>query len=184
MMAEPSNAIEVATLGKVAELIGGDPQEVLLVLRHWGRLIDSRHTTDKAKADEDENKKLIETVRRLQQRLAIEAKIYAGIEAEFGFEAPTCFDDADSSLQDVVDFLQEQLSAPRKGGPTPDGRRLICARVCLVLWHQHHGKMQPYSPILWEACELYWQACGNEATSTTQGSSNWTRYLLPARNGS
>jgi hypothetical protein len=165
------------TLEQVAEQIGGDPQEALLTLRHWSRLIDSSRK-GAGVIGEREDRELIETVRKLQRRLAFEAQVYAGVEAVFGFEAPSVFDDADTSLQEVIDFLERYL--PERGGRTPDGRRLICARVCLVLRRKQRGET-PYSPGLWEACELYWQACGNPATSNTGDLENWRRHLLQAR---
>jgi hypothetical protein len=164
------------TLEQVAEQIGGDPQEALLTLRHWSRLIGQRQGA--GVIGEREDRELIETVRRLQRRLAFEAEVYAGVEAVFGFEAPSVFDDADNSLQEVTDFLERYL--PERGGRTPDGRRLVCARVCLVLWRKRHGET-PYSPGLWEVCERYWQACGNRITSKTCDWGNWKRYLLQAR---
>jgi hypothetical protein len=115
-------------------------------------------------------------VEKLQRRLAFEAQVYIGVEALFGFEAPTVFDDADISLQEVINFLEQGL--PERGGRTPDGRRLVCARVCLILWRRQHGET-PYSPGLWEVCELYWQACGNPTTGDSR--ENWRRYLLQAR---
>jgi hypothetical protein len=164
------------TLEQVAEQIGGDPEDALLTLRHWSRLI--ARPQGAGVISEREDKKLIETVRRLQRLLALEAQVYAGVEALFGFEAPSVFGDADASLQEVTDFLERYL--PERAGRTPDGRRLVCARVCLVLWRKQHGET-PYSPGLWEACELYWQACGNTTTSKTCDWANWKRYLLQAR---
>jgi hypothetical protein len=165
-------------LEQVAERIGGDAQEALLMLRHWSRLIDP-HLKGAGVIDEREDKELVEAVRRLQRRLAFEAQVYAGVEAEFGLPShPEVFEDADTSLQEVINFLEGHL--PLREGRTPDSRRLICARVCLVLWRKQHGET-PYSPSLWEACELYWQACGNPATSNTGDLENWRRHLLQAR---
>jgi hypothetical protein len=162
---------QAPTLEAVAARLGGTP-EALTMLRYSSRLIGSR-LKGAAVIDEREDRVLIRDVERLQHRLAVAARLYAGVEAEFGREAPTCFEDADNILQEVINFLEEHL--PERKGRHPDSRRLICARVCLKLW----PVPQPYSPTLWEVCELYWQACGNPTTG--EALENWRRYLLQAR---
>jgi hypothetical protein len=145
------------------------------MLRFWSRLIDSRFPVKAAVDDAREDRALARDVRRLQRRLAFQAEVYAGVEAAFGIETTAVFEDADNALEEVVAFLEEHL--PQREGRTPDDRRPICARVCLVLWRRQHGET-PYSPTLWEVCELYWQACGNPATGDNLD--NWRRYLKPA----
>jgi hypothetical protein len=54
--------------------------------------------------------------------------------------------------------------------------RAICAAVCAEAWrHYHHGQVHPYSSKLQEACEVYWQACGKDASGSIR---NWERSLL------
>ena len=92
-------------------------------------------------------------------------QLYATVEKVFGFQAPTIIDDTLTALFELAEYLESQLQAPRKRGPTPDDRRLICATVCAELWRKVHGTLPSYSRNLQEACEIYWQACGNPATS-------------------
>ena len=60
----------------------------------------------------------------------------------------------------------------------PDSRRLVCAAVCAEVWHLQRGEVQPFSATLQEACEEYWQCCGNDETGDAKGSiRTWERCL-------
>jgi hypothetical protein len=53
----------------------------------------------------------------------------------------------------------EKLSVRRKGRPPNIGRE-VCAAVIVEAWKLVHGKVQPQSKGLLEACNMYWRVCG------------------------
>ena len=82
-------------------------------------------------------------------------------------------------LEELIPFLAEQVAQPkRRGGPTPDHRRHLCAAVCAAIWEELYTTHQPGSEWLWKACEAYWVACGHPETSAVERLRNWERYLL------
>lgn len=48
------------------------------------------------------------------------------------------------------------------GGPRPNIQRQTCAAVVVEAWKLIHGKAEPRSDRLYQACNEYWQACGGE----------------------
>ena len=149
-------------LKEVASIIGGNPEQLVPKLERFIALVGNPKPTSE---DENQDKKLIADVRELAKRLERKVQLYATVEKVFGFQAPTIIDDTLTALFELAEYLESQLQAPRKRGPTPDDRRLICATVCAELWRKVHGTLPSYSRNLQEACEIYWQACGNPATS-------------------
>jgi hypothetical protein len=59
------------------------------------------------------------------------------------------------------------------GGPKPDYNRRFCAAVVVEAWKLVHGKVEPRSIPLFEACNEYWQACGGEYRG--EDVENWRR---------
>jgi hypothetical protein len=166
-------------LKEVVRLMGGKPEELVPKLERFIPLLSNPEPTSE---DESQDKKLIADVRELTKRLEQKAQVYATVEKVFGFQAPTIIDDTLTHLFELAEYLEGQLQAPREGGPTPNGRRLICATVCAELWLKVHGTLQPYNLNLQEACEMYWQASSNPATSGAENLKNWVPFLLQAKN--
>ena len=52
----------------------------------------------------------------------------------------------------------------------------ICAEVIVEAWKLIHGKAEPRSEKVYEACEEYWQACGGPASDLN----NWRRHVEKA----
>ena len=97
----------------------------------------------------------------------------------FDEEYPDGLDQTWDGLEELIPFLAEQVAQPkRRGGPTPDYRRHLCAGVCAVIWEELYDTHQPGSEWLWKACEAYWVACGQPETSAVERLRNWERYLL------
>jgi hypothetical protein len=69
----------------------------------------------------------------------------------------------------------DRLTEPHRG-PKPDVPHMICAAVVVKAWELIHGKPEPRSEKLYEACELYWQACGGSASDIA----NWRRHVEAA----
>ena len=110
------------------------------------------------------------------EALEAELRLYGIVEEDFGFQNPDCVGAVLSDLPDVIDFLKDQLLPKTGGGPIPDDRRRICAAVCIGVWRRHRGKVQRFNTKLWEACESYWQACGQPETSKQSNLNTWQRF--------
>jgi hypothetical protein len=107
-----------------------------------------------------------------------ELSFYATIGEVLGFEVPDCVDAASTALTELRYFFEGQRRPARKGGRHPDSRRRLCALVCANAWRRIHGDAHPYSGHLQEACEAYWQACGQPETPTTEFLKSWQRQLV------
>src|SRR5262245_19564262 len=166
-------------LKEVASILGGNPEQLVPKLERFIPLIGNPQPTSQ---DEKQDEKLIADVRELAKRLERTVQLYATVEKVFRFQAPTIIDDTLTALFELAKYLESQLRTTRKQGPTPDDRRLICATVCAELWRTVHGTLQSYSPNLQEACEIYWQACGNPATSNAENLKDWVPFLLQTKN--
>ena len=119
------------------------------------------------KDDDTDDKSAIVAARNLEEQLRIHV-LAAELIAPGDYDQlplPDCIETVLRDLPEVIEYLESQLLPSRKGGPTPDRRRRLCAFVCADLWRRQHGEVQPRSHRLWEACEAYWQACGHPGTS-------------------
>ena len=160
----------------IAKLAKGDPPDWLpRVLAHYSPLISARKPS---KDDDADDKLLLDAARVLENGL----RAYSLAEDASGLELPDSVDTVLGALPELIEFLETQVRPPGKGGKAPDGRRLVCAAVCAEVWRLQHDDLQPFSPTLQEACELYWQACGNAETSTTGRLKNWEPSLREVQN--
>jgi hypothetical protein len=158
-------------------LWGGQPPEwVVPLLRDQQRLVGYwRNPSD------DDDKKLIKRATDLAKALSDYGKVEAEAEDLYGFPASDVVGAASIALDDLIEYLESQLRPPRRGGPTPDSRRRICAAVCGYVWQRQHREVQPYSLKLQEACEAYWQACGQQGTGDSAKGNvhkNWEEFLV------
>src|SRR5262249_18894599 len=142
MTPEEAQRLQRLVLEAVACIVGGKSGQLVPTLERFIPLVSNPKPTSE---DEAQNKKLIADLRELAKRLEQKAQVYATVEKVFGFPAPMIIDDTLANLFELAEYLQGELRAPRKGGPTPDGRRLVCAAVCAELWRKVHGTLQPYS---------------------------------------
>lgn len=166
-MVEPGPSLATTA----AIIAAGEPPEWLLAeLRRFAPLIGSRRYPP------DDLSPAMAAIDCLDEQL----DIYATIEERFGLELPDCIDAASRALTELREFFEEQRLPSRKGGRRPDGRRKLCAGVCASAWRRLHGKVEPYSSKLQQACEEYWQACGQRETSTTGRLKNWQPFLRTA----
>jgi hypothetical protein len=138
------------------------PEGLVLALADFRRLIGRRKSTA---ADDDEDKQMLEAAKYLEKWLPI----YTVSDEEWDLQIPDCAEGVQILLPELIEFLESQIRPPRLGGKTPDGRRLLCAGVCAEAYSILHGKLHLHSGILRQACEDYWLACGNPATSTPSG---------------
>lgn len=151
-------------------LAGEKPQEwAPRILSRYRVLIGGRKYN---RYHDDDLRKAIAAAEVLEAQL----RLYGMAEDDFGFQNPDCVGAALSDLPDVSEFLRDQLLPDTAGGPIPDSRRRLCAAVCTQIWRRHRGEVQPYSPKHWEACEAYWQACGQPETSKSSNLNTWQRF--------
>jgi hypothetical protein len=55
--------------------------------------------------------------------------------------------------------------------------REVCAAVVVEAWRRIHGKVQPQSKQLFEACKAYWGACGGKPIGKEDDIYNWERTI-------
>ena len=153
---------------------GNDPKRLAVALASYARLIGIRRLT---MADNEDDKHLLTAARILEEKLPLY------VQDHLGLPTPDYIDAILVALPELIEFLQAQVRPPQKGNDPPDSRRRVCAGVCLEAWrYYHHGQAQPYSSKLQDACEMYWQRCGNPETGNAKGSiKNWERDLVWAR---
>jgi hypothetical protein len=156
---------------EIASMLAGcSPQEwAPRILRRYSDLVGRRKFS---RYDEDDLLKAIKGAEALEAVL----RQYAMVEDEFGFQNPNGVSAVLVDLPDVIDFLKEQLLPDTKGGRIPDSRRRLCAAICMEVWHRHRGEVQPFNTKLWEACEEYWQTCGQPETSKHSNLNTWQRF--------
>ena len=94
---------------------------------------------------------LFESALHLQELL----QLYPRAAKLAGEDYDPSIDDIDTPLHNLIEFLAKEVALPkRSGGPIPDDRRYVCARVCAEIWEKLHDAHQPRSERLWKACEL------------------------------
>jgi hypothetical protein len=116
----------------------------------------------------------------LESWLAIEIEAYKKI----GDDPPDCVEDASSKLHELLPLIASYIRQPgKRGGPTPDNRRHVCAWICASIWRDFHPTAGSNSDTLLAACEAYWQACGQPSTAADLSGHlrNW-KWFLPTSN--
>jgi hypothetical protein len=171
--------------GKTAKLLAKGqslPDWLIPALAHYSPLVGARRSTsDDDRDDQALLKTMLEAARNLERGLPIHV-----VAAETsGLTIPDCVEATHMQLTELIEYLESQLRPPRKGGPIPDSRPRICAAVCAEAWRRlYGGKVQPWSEVqpwsreVWQACEAYWQACGNpEKVDHRSRYEDWQPYL-------
>jgi hypothetical protein len=161
---------------KVAAILanGAQPEWLLAGLKYFSRFV-GLPKKDK-KPDLEEEKKMLEAAKYLEDRL----RIYELHEA-WNFECPDCVSNVRALLPEVIEFLEKDIEVLEVPKTARDGRRLICAGVAAGAWRLLHGQVQPNSLRLQQACEDYWQACGHPQTGEWGEPRNWFRHLETVR---
>lgn len=159
------------TLDDVAVLLckGPAPDWVVARLRQYAELVsaDVEHQGDAI------DRLLFESALHLERLLPLyTARVYETI----GEEYPACIDLVGRGLEELIPILAQGVELPKRG-PKLDHSRHLCAAVCGEIWRDVHGRPQPHSPKLWEACEAYWVACGRPSSASGHIKS-WEDFLL------
>jgi hypothetical protein len=154
---------------EVARIIAkGDPPEWLSIgLAHFSEFVGSDRTTS------DEAQHYESIITRMHDAADVLIKflpLYSHLPA--GLRRP---DDV-ALVLDVLPRIKANLARTlqrRGGGPRPNIQRWVCAAVVVEAWRLVHGKPEPQSQYLLEACEEYWRACGGEYRG--EDIENWRR---------
>ncbi len=96
----------------------------------------------------------------------------------FGLRSPDDVETVLAALPRIKGDL-ERLGRP-SNGRKPNVRRAVCAAVVVEAWRLLHGKAEPRSVPLMEACDEYWRACGGEQIGETDDPGNWRRPIEQA----
>ncbi len=89
---------------------------------------------------------------------------------------PPFFTAFQESLPLLKAWLNELSSRPQ--GRRPYFARELCADLIVFYWKVVHGKVEPGSEEVYQACEEYWQACGGDASDDIEKS--WRRMAEEA----
>jgi hypothetical protein len=94
-----------------------------------------------------------------------------------GFGMP-CPEEVTVALH-VLPQIKEDLDrlAKRRMGRKPDAQRDMCAAVVAMAWKLLHGKVEPQSLRLQQACGEYWRACGGKQIGGWDEPENWRRPI-------
>jgi hypothetical protein len=151
-----------AFVGAGRKIAKGDPPLWLLVgLSHFASIDD--------KGDGD----IEGIIARMDEAAEVLLKLLPAFEhLPFGLQCP-----ADVALVlDALPKIREDLARlrPPKQGRRPVVGREICAAVIVEAWKIIHGKAEPRSLQLLQACEEYWRACGRAPIGDVE---NWRRTV-------
>jgi hypothetical protein len=150
---------------------GPPPKWLVRFLIRFSLLVGARQP---AKQDlVDDNEKMLKAARDLEDLLPT----YTISDDEWDFQIPDCVETILICLPELIEFLESQLPSPRRGGPFPDDRRVICAGICAEAYRLIHHDLRVHSGDLRQACEDYWVACGNSETGTSDVRDNWRKPL-------
>jgi hypothetical protein len=143
------------TLEEVATMLGADGVDWAIErLRRYASFVGS---PIKQAYDDSFDRLAFEGAIHLEMWIRIEANAYDMI----GEDYPDCMDHVGNALDEVTALIAQCIRQPgRRGGPTPDDRRHICAGICGSIWQEVHPSAGLNSDTLLEACEAYWQASG------------------------
>jgi hypothetical protein len=180
-------ARSVGPFASVAAIIakGAPPEWLASGLEHFSGFVGAAQTTS------DERKRFEKILGEMHDAADLLIKWLPAFKA-----LPVGPDDVAIAL-DVLPRIKDRLAraalrASRKGGKDPNVHRQVCAAVVVEAWRHIHGKPEPHSPRLWEACNEYWRACGGEyrgadvdtwrrdAEHAAIGNHVWIRKILSA----
>jgi hypothetical protein len=85
--------------------------------------------------------------------------------------SPVYLDDLLAALPRLKGDL-ERLGR-KSPGRKPDIGREVCAAVIIEAFRALHGKVEPRSEKLYEACRMYWDACGGKPIGEINDIDNW-----------
>jgi hypothetical protein len=161
------------TFEEVAAQLGADGVDWAIDrLRHYAPAVGS----NRKGYDDNFDRLALVGALHLQTWLMLEAEAHDLLDEDY----PDCIDDADRALVELVPLIEAYIRRPgKRGGPTVDGRRHVCAGICASIWREFHPTAGANSDTLQQACEDYWQACGQPPTAAAQSGHlrNWKRFL-------
>jgi len=154
----------------VAKMIAkGDPPAWLpKALADFARFV----SLDKPTYDVEIERKMLAAAEYLEEWVPI---VYGDWD-ELDLEAPDWIDQFHNALHELIEMLRKDCEQTRRGGPKPDSRRLLCAAAVGECYRTLHGKLEPGSTLLRDACNEFWKACKNPEIGEGDPG-NWRRHL-------
>jgi len=161
------------TFEEIATMLGANGADwAINRLRHYARTVGSYRKG----YDDSFDRLAFEGAVHLQTWLMLEARAADEIDEDY----PDCIDLADTALAELLPLIASYIRQPgKRGGPTVDGRRHVCAGIFASIWQEFHPTAGTNSDKLLQACEAYWQACGQPPTVGVQSGHlrNWKWFL-------
>ena len=161
------------TFEQIAADLGAEGVDwVIDRLRRYSRLVGFHNKG----YDDSWDRLALEGAFNLETWLMIEARASKMI----GEDPDPRVDDASTALFELMPLIARYIRQPgKRGGPTPDNRRWLCAHVCADIWREFHDNSGSNSDTLLQACEDYWQACGQPPTAADLSGHlrNWKWFL-------
>jgi hypothetical protein len=160
---------------KVADLItNGEPRPewLLPALQDFSGFISVQRANRKDEGDVEA--RMVSRARYLRDWLPMYERL-----GEYGLiDCPDCVKDIQPYLDEVIEFLEKDVVSIVG---TPRGRADYRGRLCAAVVGEASGiirlEVQPNSRSLQQACQAYWQACGQEQTGEFGLHENWIREL-------
>ena len=142
-------------------------------LRRFGPLVGYRRKG----YDDSFDRLALEGAFNLETWLMIEARASEMIGEDYPDHR---IDQASTALFELMPLIAQYIRQPgKRGGPTPDNRRWLCAHVCAGIWREFHDTPGTNSDTFLAACEAYWQACGQPPTAADLSGNlrNWKWFV-------
>jgi hypothetical protein len=167
----------VLPLASVARLISDPPPEWLVEgLEHFSSDLGREQTPDKRRQYDELLKEAHDATETLIKLLPFFHHL------PWGVQCPDEVTVALGVLPRIKELLRRYAEMERKGRPR-SAQRDICAAVIVEAWKIIHGRYEPRSGKLQEACNEYWRACGGEPIGETEDIDNWRRPAERAATG-
>jgi len=93
----------------------------------------------------------------------------------WGWQSADCVQILRATLPEFKMHL-DLLTKKHSGRPREMGRE-VCAAVVVEAWRRIHGKVEPRSKKVYEACKAYWGACGGKPIGKIDDIDNWERTV-------
>ena len=144
----------------VARLFSPDPPDwIAETLAEYAPEVGGPEAT-RTRQDYLEDVVLIVALRKVEEELGV--YLEPEYQRHLDDDERDAFENLSQSIGPVLKHLKEVLGPLPVGRPREIGRHL-CAKVCSDIWTRCHGKAQPWSTKLHDACQAYWIACDGSA---------------------
>jgi hypothetical protein len=159
--------------GVASSIAKGDPPDWLVLgLQHFSGGIG----VDVSKKD----RRSIDTILKQMQGAVhtLTTWLPAWVQLGYGYQCPEHVALMLYALPRIKEDLD--VAAKKQTGRRPDVQREVCAAVVIEAWKIIHGRAEPRSLQLEQACKEYWLACGGKPRGKEDDPENWRRPVKQA----